>query len=326
MAIRKDIHDERRRENTVQTIAIILGLGVILVLSGWLIAGILGAIIAVSVLLVTIVLTPRIAPALIFRYYKARPLHPQHSPGLYQILKALAERAELKTIPTLYYIPSPMHNAFATGVDTRAAIGITDGILRQFNAREIAGILAHEVSHIKHRDTTVMALADTMNRLTAAASQIVIFTLIISIPLVFVGGFKIAWIPLLVLLAAPSAGNLLQLGLSRTREYAADLEAARLTGDPQGLASALNKLEKLTAGRWEQVFLPGRRVPEPSILRTHPPTDERIERLLELRPESPAPPRLPEAWRPYPQQEPAWTPPVLVRRQRPSWHLSGLWY
>ena len=172
-----------------------------------------------------------------------------------------------------------MQNAFATGVDENAAIGITDGILKVFNAREVAGILAHEISHIKHRDTIVMALADTMNRLTAGASQMVIFLLIISVPLVLFGGYQIAWIPLLLLLVAPSAGNLLQLGLSRTREYAADLEAARLTGDPKGLASALRKLERLTAGRWEQVLLPGRRIPEPSLLRTHPPTEERIARF-----------------------------------------------
>jgi heat shock protein HtpX len=291
------------------------------------IGGFFGLILALCLIVLTVLVTPRIAPQLIFRYYKARLLTPESSPGLYRILVALTERANLETVPKLYYIPSPMQNAFATGVDENAAIGITDGILKVFSAREVAGILAHEISHIKHRDTVVMALADTMNRLTAGASQMVLFLIIISVPLVIFGGYQIAWIPLLLLLAAPPAGNLLQLGLSRTREYAADLEAARLAGDPQGLASALRKLERLTAGRWEQVLLPGRRIPEPSLLRTHPPTDERIARLLELQPQATPLPQVPETWRPYPKQaHPAWSPPVTFAQRRPSWHLSGLWY
>ncbi len=322
MGIRSDIHDERKRENTLQTVAIVGGLGLILATIGWLIAGILGIIVALVLVLITAVITPRIGPALIFRYYRARPLTPQTSPGLYRMLVALSQRAGLETVPQLYYIPSPMHNAFATGVDDRAAIGITDGILRQFNGREIAGILAHEISHIKHRDTQVMALADTMNRLTATASQLAFFFLLISFPVILVAGASISWLSVLILLAAPSAGNLLQLGLSRTREYAADLEAARLTGDPHGLASALGKLERLTAGRWEQVFLPGRRVPEPSLLRTHPPTKERIHRLLELKPEPQ--PTLPDVLRSTLRPS-HWHHPATLS-PRPTWHLSGLWY
>ncbi|MDF1788879.1 MAG: zinc metalloprotease HtpX [Verrucomicrobiales bacterium] len=327
MAIRRDILDVRRRDNKWQTIAITLGLGLILAFCGWMIGGIFGLILALCLVILTVLVTPRIAPQLIFRYYKARLLTPESSPGLYQILLSLTKRAGLVNVPKLYYIPSPMQNAFATGVDDKAAIGITDGILKVFSAREVAGILAHEISHIKHRDTVVMALADTMNRLTAGASQMVILLFIISVPLVLFGGYQIAWIPLLLLLAAPPAGNILQLGLSRTREYAADLEAARLTGDPQGLASALRKLERLSAGRWEQVLLPGRRIPEPSLLRTHPPTEERVARLLELQPEATPLPQVPETWQPYPRQSrPSWAPPVAFANRRPSWHLSGLWY
>ena len=325
MPIRRDIHDERRRENTLQTIAIVVALGSLLATIGWIVAGIAGAFLALALLTLAVLLTPRIAPALIFRYYKARAIDPKRSAGLYQTVAALSRRAELPTVPRLYYIPSAMHNAFATGSGEHAAIGITDGILRHFTAREVGGILAHEISHIKHQDTNVLALADTMNRLTTAASQMVLFLLLISIPMILFSNYRIAWAPLLLLLAAPSVANLLQLGLSRTREYAADLEAARLTGDPQGLASALQKLDRLTAGRWEQIFLPGRRVPEPSLLRTHPPTEVRIKRLLELRQEAEIPPTFPDQWHPYLEQHPSQKPAIDIR-SRPTWHLSGLWY
>jgi heat shock protein HtpX len=325
MPIRSDILEERHRENTQQTITIVAALGCLLVAMRWIIAGFSGVFLALGLLTLTVLLTPRIAPALIFRYDKEKEIDPRRSAGLYETVMALARRADLPTAPRLFYIPSPIHSAFATGSGEHAAIGITDGILRNFTPREVGGILAHEISHIKHRDTNVLALADTMNRLTAAASQMVLFLLLISIPLILFNGYSIAWIPLLLLLAAPSEANLLQLGLSRTREYAADLEAARLTGDPQGLASALRRLERLTPGRWEQVLLPGRRIPEPSLLRTHPPTEERIARLLELRQEDAEHLLLPSDWHPHPAHLPRQHPTIALA-PRPTWHLSGLWY
>lgn len=324
MAIRRDIHQERHRENTLHTIAIVATLGLILCLIGWLVAGWLGLLLALVFAAIAVAATPRIAPALIFRFYKAVPLTPERAPGLYQILTALSKRAKLPAVPTLYYIPSNLHNAFATGTEKHSAIGITHGILQHFNQREVTGILAHEVSHIKNHDTRVMALADTLSRLTTSASQIVILLCLIGLPLVLATDLEFSLFPLLLLIAAPWVGNLLQLGLSRTREYAADLEAARLTGDPQGLASALRKLERFSGGNWETIMLPGRRVPEPSLLRTHPPIEDRVARLLELRVDP-----QPQPWTPPRRAEHPvthdWQPPALTIR-RPAWHLSGLWY
>ena len=326
MAIRSDIHQERHCENTRQTIVIVATLGGILCLSGWIIAGGIGMAAALCYAIFAVVASLRMAPAILFKFYRAMPLDPRNSPGLHQILIALTKRAELEFLPTLYYIPSHMRNAFATGMGAQSAIGITDGILRQFSSREITGILAHEISHIKNRDTRVMALADTLSRLTATASQLIILVCLFGVPLLLATDYHIALFPLAILITAPWVGNLLQLGLSRTREYAADREAARLTGDPHGLAMALRNLDEFSGGKWESIMLPGRRVPGPSLLRTHPPIEDRIARLLELKPAARSPmPTLSPSWQPYQIARSSWQPPDRPM-QRPAWHLSGLWY
>ena len=109
------------------------------------------------------------------------------------------------------------------------------------------------------------------------------------------------WLAVLVLLAAPTVGGLLQMALSRTREFDADLGAAMLTGDPDGLASALQKLERVQGRRWENMFLPGGRTPDPSVLRTHPLTADRIARLKALK-----------------KAVAAWLPTIAVSRTEPQ--------
>jgi heat shock protein HtpX len=105
---------------------------------------------------------------------------------------------------------------------------------------------------------------------------------LVNLPLVLMGGHALPWPPLILLLVAPSISTLFQLALSRTREFDADLDGAELTGDPAGLASALQKLERYQGGLLESVMLPGRKIPDPSLLRTHPKTEERVRRLLSL--------------------------------------------
>ena len=124
-----------------------------------------------------------------------------------------------------------------------------------------------------------MGLADVLNRITGFMSTLGL----IGIPLMFGTGWNIPLGGLLLLIFAPTIGGLLQLALSRAREYDADLDGATLTGDPEGLASALALLERKQGAVWEGLVLPGSRLPEPSLLRTHPNTADRIARLLALR-------------------------------------------
>jgi Zn-dependent protease with chaperone function len=265
-------------------------------------------------------LNPVASPWLVLRLYRARPLRPTEAPELYAAVTELARRAELLAVPSLYYVPSQMVNAFAVGSRREAAVAVTDGLLRALSLREIIGVLAHELSHIRNNDLRVMGLADLMSRLTNMLSLFGQLLLFVNLPLMLAPGVQVSWWAILLLIFAPHLSLLAQLGLSRTREYDADLNAAALTGDPEGLASALAKIERRQRRLLDFLF-PGRGLPEPSWLRTHPPTEERIRRLLAFAPRE-------GAW--LPGSLAGWPPGVpelaSLRARRPRYHVSGLWY
>ena len=201
-----------------------------------------------------------------------------------RILAQLAARAGLPATPRLYVIPSKLMNAFAVGRREQSAIAITDTLARSVTPRELAGILAHEVSHVAHEDVKVMALADMVSRFTSVMSTVGLISLFLNIGSYASGaGSGVPWLAVIVLLAAPTVGGLIQMALSRTREFDADLGAVMLTGDPDGLASALTRLERAQGRVWENVLLPSGRIPDPSVLRTHPRTADRIARLMALK-------------------------------------------
>ena len=197
---------------------------------------------------------------------------------------------------------------------------MTDGLLRELDPRELVGVLAHEVSHIRNNDLRVMGLADLFSRATGLLSFLGQLLLLLNLPLILIAEVAINWWAIALLVFAPSLSALAQLALSRTREFDADLNAARLTGDPDGLASALRKLEYIQGGWLERIFLPGRRAPQPSVLRTHPATDERVARLAQLksapRPEFAAGMRSFDPGRAF----------GAASTRRPRWHINGLWY
>ncbi len=310
--------------NRIQTVLLIALMAGLMILLGYLLWGPDGMVMLLLVGGLVAVLNPVLSPQLVMAMYGARPLRVEEAAGLYRLVDELARRAELDYRPRLYIVPSQMVNAFAIGSSRQASIGLTDGLLRRLDERELAGVLAHEISHIRHHDIWVMGLADLFSRLTSLLSLFGQLLLLINLPLLLFTSASINGWVILVLILAPTASTLAQLGLSRTREYDADLGAARLTGDPDGLARALLKIEQIQGGWLERIFLPGRRVPEPSLLRTHPPTAERVRRLQELKPEG--------GGRPLPTSAPFPVEDWLAgrgrgRRQRPPrWHINGLWY
>lgn len=307
--------------NWLQSILLLGLMGVFLALLGWLLwgpSGVLALLISVAVFAF---LNPAISPTLIMNLYRARELTPGEAPSHYAMVEELARRAQLSATPTLYYVPSQLMNAFTVGRSEQSAIALTDGLLRKLEERELIGVLAHEVSHIRGNDIWVMGLADTFSRLTSTLSMLGQLLLIINLPFLLLGQVIISWFAILILLFAPTLSSLAQLGLSRTREYDADLNAARLTGDPEGLAQALVKIERLQ-GHWlEKLFLPGHRVPDPSVLRTHPPTEERVQRLMALKPTLEHSHALFQQDHDLPQS-------ITSKRihRPPRWHISGLWH
>ncbi len=267
--------------NSLHSLLLILLMTAILAVIGWAMFGSSGFVIAIGLAMFGVLFSPRVAPRLILRLYRARPILPGQSPELVEMFSTLCRRAQLDPLPELFYVPTKLPNAFAVGHDESAAVAVTDGLLRTMNPRELEGILAHEISHLRHRDTHVMGLADSIARITSMLSRIGLMLMLFS----FATDHAL-WYLLrgLLLFMAPAITALLQLGLSRSREFNADMGAIELTNDPYGLASALDKLERIAQPQstWRKILIPGQKQTQPALLRTHPETEERIKRLLTL--------------------------------------------
>ncbi|MAW88553.1 MAG: peptidase M48 Ste24p [Phyllobacteriaceae bacterium] len=273
------LEQERHRSlNRFHTWLLVAGSLGLLGVTAWIFAGVTGVVLAVFFGAIALSAMQGVSPKIVLSMYKAREAGPDLFPSGNRIVTELARRANLPAVPRLYIVPSRMMNAFAVGRPDDSAVAITDGLARALTERELAGVLAHEISHIAHEDLKVMALADIVTRYTSAMSTAGFVLLFFNL---FGGGLP--WLAILLLLAAPTIGSLLQLALSRTREFDADLGAAMLTGDPDGLSSALWKLERFQVRQWEGMMLPGGRMPAPSILRSHPKTEERVARLSRLK-------------------------------------------
>ena len=311
---------QHKARNSLHSLLMVLVMGGLCGWLAWYLGGLPLAIYSAAIILFLYRLNPVASPDLAMRLFQARPLNAGEAPELMQLIAELARRAGMPHTPRLYYLPSDVMNAFTAGTTKNAAIALSDGLIRRLDWRELSGVLAHEMMHIVNSDTRLMAFADLTSRLTGFLSLTGQILLLINLPLLILGEGTLPWPPILLLIFAPTLSSLVQLALSRSREYEADLGAAALTGDAVGLASALTKLEASHHGLLARLFHPVPRIPDPSILRTHPPTEERVRRLLEIAREqefglsgAPRPPfDLSHLHAPEPY--------------RPRWHRNGLWY
>lgn len=317
-----DAQRAHRRRNVVHSVLLLLGLGSIVAVATLALWGPAGAIAAAAGIAAAYVLSPRVPPDAVMRLYRAERLPPGGAGHLSRIVAELSARAELPRAPDLYVVPSSTLNAFATGTPQASAIAITEGLLRRLTMREIIGVLAHEMSHIRNNDLHVMGLADILTRFAQSLSYVAVTLAALNVYAHFNGDRTMAWWPIMLLYLAPALSSLLQLGLSRAREFDADLEAAMMTGDPVGLASALRRLEHYTGALWEDLMLPvpGRRIPQPSLLRSHPETEDRVRRLLALTGPAPLDP-IAVAEEPMVSMV-GWGPGTM----RPRYRWPGIWY
>lgn len=290
--LRIDLFEQRRHRvlNTVQTWILTAGSLALLGVTAWAFGGMVALVYAVIFGGVTLYIARQVSPKIVLRMYRARPVDAMEFPSGYQIVAELARRAGLASAPKLYVIPSSLMNAFAVGTREDSAIAVTDALVRNLTRRELAGVLAHEMSHIANEDLKVMSFADMVSRYTSLMSTMGIVSLFLNLGGFATGsGMAVPWLAIVILMASPTIGSLIQLALSRTREFDADLGAVMLTGDPDGLAMALGKLERMQRRIWENM-LPGARIPDPSVLRSHPSTEERVARLMTLKSAGASPP------------------------------------
>ncbi|MEZ5924843.1 MAG: zinc metalloprotease HtpX [Hyphomicrobiaceae bacterium] len=270
---------EPLRHSDPSDLALVGLIGLIAAFTSFLLWSWIGVAAAVATMIFLTMAAPHLPPEATMRFYRAEPMDLRHGLAYYRLADELALRAGLKQVPKLFVIPSLTVNAFAAGRPERAAIALTEGLLRKLDIAEVAAVLAHELSHIRNDDLRLMSRADTMMRVMQVMWLSGAVLAIVSLPDYLSGHARMPWLAILALLATPALGNMLQSALSRKREFDADLDAVRLTGNPRLVAAALQKVERYQGSLVEDLVLPSRRIPMPSLLRSHPPTEARLARL-----------------------------------------------
>lgn len=275
--------------NTTKTVFLMAVMTVLLVFVGSLLGGKGGMMIAFVMALVMNVGSYWFSDKIVLRMYGGQELTRSDAPELFQITEELAARGGLP-MPKVYLIRGDQPNAFATGRDPdHAAVAVTEGIMRMLSRDELRGVIAHELAHVKHRDILVGTIAATM------AGAISMLANMAQWAMIFgggrssddrEGGSPIAG--LVMMIVAPFAAMLIQMAISRSREFLADEGGAQMAGDPMGLAGALRKLEARahqipmeaspsTAHMFIVNPLSGGGIMK--LFSTHPPMEERIARL-----------------------------------------------
>ncbi|WP_445474610.1 zinc metalloprotease HtpX [Methanococcoides methylutens] len=281
-------------KNMFKTTLLLASLTGLLVIVGNLIGGTSGMIIAFAFAIILNFGSYWYSDKIVLKMYHAKEVTESESPKLYEIVRNLAMRADLP-MPKVYIVETSMPNAFATGRDPKhAAVAATTGILNLLTAEEIEGVLAHELAHVKNRDTLISAVAATIAGVITMIATWARWAAIFG----GIGGRDdnganniVGFIALAIV--APLAATIIQLAISRSREFAADAEGARISQKPWALASALSKLEYgaqnyqprrndvQPSGNTAHMFIvnPLRGSSLMNLFRTHPSTEERVRRL-----------------------------------------------
>jgi heat shock protein HtpX len=277
--------------NTLKTTFLMAFLTVLLVTAGGFLGGEAGMMMAFLFALVMNGVSYWFSDKIVLRMYGAKEIGAQEAPRLYRIVHDLALQAQMP-MPKLYVIPQETPNAFATGRNKdHAAVAVTEGILRILDEAELRGVLAHELSHVKNRDILVGTIAATMAGAISMLANIAHWGMIFGGRSSEDRGGSHPFVVLAMIIIAPLAALLVQMAISRSREYGADSTGAEISKDPLALANALKKLHRgveripmeanpATAHMFIVNPLTGGGLM--TLFSTHPPMDERIRRLEKM--------------------------------------------
>ena len=276
------------RKNTIKTYVLLAALGGLLVLGGELLWGSSGALIGLAIGLVFVGGSYWFSDKIAIAASRAKPVSEQEAPELYAIVRDLTLAANMP-MPRLYMTPDPQPNAFATGRNERkAVVAVTRGLMQMLRPDELRGVLAHELAHVKNKDILIGSVA------AAIAMGITFLARMVMWGAMFGGADDDEGVNPIGLLAmailAPLAAMMLQMAVSRSREYEADRKGAELAGNGEPLARALEKLHESArrvpmkvnpaqASMYIVNPLTGRKVAFASLFSTHPPVEERVSRL-----------------------------------------------
>ncbi|MDH5464151.1 MAG: zinc metalloprotease HtpX [Thiovulaceae bacterium] len=269
--------------NIIQTVVIVTMMTGFMVLLGVFVGGLSGLLITFLVMFSLIFFYPSIKPELIAKFYRAQELRLEQAPILYAYVDQLAKRAKTSHIPKLFIISSPLSLAFTVGKHRNSIIMLSSALIQRLELPEVVGVLAHEMAHIANKDLWLMSVTDIISRMTAIFSIIGQMMIIIYLPAFFMADVNVPWLIILILVLAPFINIVLSLTLSKVREYEADATAAYLLGDPTYLAQALGKIEFEEQYFLARLIAPIKRRNLPSLFRTHPLTDVRIKKLMEIK-------------------------------------------
>lgn len=279
--------------NRVKSVMLLTLLSLILMAIGGVVGGQNGAMTMFLISLAINFYTYWNSDKMALHAYNAQPLSESQVPELYELVRELCRKAELP-MPRLYVIPTDVPNAFATGRNPEhAAVAVTEGILSMLNRDELAGVISHELSHVKHRDTLIMTLSASIATAISYIANIAQWAAIFGTARDEDGNRSNPIALIVTIVVAPLAASLIQFALSRSREYMADASGARISGKPLALASALLKLGDYAHHRVIPDAKPatsGLFIINPlagvggmvNLFSTHPSTEERVKKLREI--------------------------------------------
>lgn len=307
--------------NYVQVTVLLAAFGALLFAVLWPQLGQAALVVALVAAIGIAAIAMRVGPETAMRIYGARPYESGDLAQFDTLASELARRAGLTRAPRLYLVPSLLVTTFSIGSSRRFATALTEGLLRRLTMREVAAVLAREIAHAQRGDLFVFGVSDLVSRCAQGLFYVGAALAALNLFNAFVGGERVPWLSVGLMLLAPALMTLLQLALSHGREFEVDRAAALLTGDPLGVASAISRIDAFQGSPVDDIIppVPARKVALPSMLRLSTDVERRVSQISAFG----APPMPPLDTTEGPRISMIGVGPIELR---PRYRWPGVWF